>query len=178
MKTNFFQVRATLVPAELGDFYNQNFLIENTDYFLKNTVTGKFIGMYKVDSVNCIACAPGLVCQYCSTSVIQKAVHAHTLKELAYLTSRKILYKVSPINPVDQVYLVVKTAQEFDFFESDRLKNNILYYTISSIGNHTEGPFLSNETHLSKLKALLFKREIYVLSKEQYFNEVQNLKSA
>lgn len=178
MKINYFQVRATLVPADLTDFFNQNYLIENTQYFIKNTITGKFTGLYKVESVNCSMCAPGMVCNYCSSSPIQKAIHAHTLKELGYLTSRKILYKLSAINPIDQIYLIVRNARESDFFSADQLKENVVYYTISKIGNITNGPYYTEANQLSKIKQLLFQQEIYVIDKKQFFNEVENLKSA
>ena len=166
------KVRATLKLASQEDVFHGNETYENKMLFLRDQFTKEFLATYKIQSID------NRTFPYHSKEYKEMicAGNKYVRDELNELLQKKMLYKIAEShNSVDiQVKLILRTADEFDFFQNEKyFVPNVIYY-IKVNDHELTGPhMLPFDASILHTKTALLNGKLFVPHKRQTFEEIK-----
>lgn len=148
-------IPAAIEKASFTDcFHKDGTCIENKIFFLKNYFSNKMEGYYRV--------------------VDGTGNDTFYIKEVQKLLVLGLIFLLKPVVSTSDyvIKLVVERATEFDFFCKDELLRDVIFYVDSQ--SSVSGPFNSNQYKPERIKEGLKNGYIYIPSKKQTFEQIEN----
>ena len=171
METKFYNIKASLKPCVLADFYSNKKIIENSVYYLKN-YQGEFYGIFVIDQVYYNNCEEEnlRIEKYYKNQIIELLTH-----NLAYKLADSVNFSDYTCN------FYLKTAENFELFQSDTSNDLILNTTYFCLNQENQilGPFKTKENHSgAKFREFFNKGLLLVPTKKQTFEPITNAKAS
>lgn len=150
-----FLIPVAIEKASFSDcFHKDGTCIENKMFFLKNYFSNKLSGYYSIPDGS--------------------GKETYWVKELQKLLVLNLIFMVKPVLPNSDfvIKLAVEEATEYNFFCGPDLLTDVIFYVDTQ--NGVQGPFNSNQFSAKRIKSGLLQKNIFVPSKQQTFEQIEN----
>ncbi len=171
------KIRAVLRVATREDIFHEQTPIDNKMLFVQCPVTRDFKGVYVIDRLHNTS-MPYFSPEENATG---RKINNYMMRELLDGLHQQVFYVIDEQKSEKNFSFKIRlrTADEFDFFDSSKfVKQNLIYY-VKVNDNEIQGPHVMKFTsECDHLKAAIQKGILYVPSKTQTFEPFNMAKAS